>query len=185
MSTYPREIFKAVVLASIGVGVFFILMSHSGSGRNALIGTISGYTLTVVGTILFTTSMISNIVYAENQQGKKIQFVDVMLTMTPFVLFMCLLIAVIMLLSTYFEYIANGWVSDDYSSLMLTLLPILLAIIYYFRQGTQTDEYLSEHRLSRSLVAGLVLLELLGAFVIAGIYTVLVHYSTDGYENIA
>ncbi len=161
--------------AFIFAGIFIVFITLGSHNENALIGTITGYGASIVGTLLLgglTYYMISS---NNIWPGWK----RLIYSLSPFVMLLIILSLSLSYVSMYFNKIANNQITSYYSSFSYMSLIFVCFQLYYFISAINQREFRERASLNTKSVSILNLFGVINMIILITLGITLKYYSTD------
>ena len=157
-------------------GLIIVLMTTGTHNKNALIGTITGYSAAACATIL-----IAGLIYSTIATGNKTpQLTDILTTLTPMILLFVIFLFSLTLVSLYFDNISQNRVSDYYGMFSNMSVLFILIQVYIFYQATSQKTFRENGYINRLTLMKLLLLSVINILILITEGVSLKYFSTDG-----
>jgi hypothetical protein len=161
--------------AFIFSGILVVFLTVGSHNESALIGTITGYSASIAGTLLLgglTYYMISsNKIWPGWQR--------MFYSLSPFVLLLIILGLSLAYVSIYFDKISNNKVTNYYSSFSYMSLIFVCFQLYFFVSAINQREFRERASLSPKSVSILNLFGVINMIILITLGITLKYYSTD------
>lgn len=178
MKDWYSSIYKAFIMASV---ISFVISFFS-SGEISLGASLAGYSVLILGIMMFLIILFQNILSNNQNQGFFKVFSTVLMNTGPFLLMLSVIGVVLYLIIYYKNKIIDEHVSKSYyvfSNMTIVLLLLQLYIVYTNITSVNFESTKKLSKLTSSLV---YLLGVLTASCVIILFTILKYYTTDGFR---
>jgi len=173
INNWLTNVYKAFIYAS----VILLIIALNTSGNTTIGATIAGYS-TMIFSLLIIMTMILNGVNDTMKDASTYQvFMNLLVTIGPFLVILGILGFLIYLLITYKTIISEGHVSSYYGSFSFLSSILVIMQIYLLYNGLQN---MQKHRMSKITLSVISLTAVLNMMCAMILYVILKYYTTDG-----
>lgn len=172
-----NSIFESFTKGLYTAGICLLILCSGGMSENKLGGLIMGYGFILVGMLVFVTLLYQN--------GKMSLNSPSIMSISPFIMFMLIIVMLISAISPNFNKISQGHVSSSFSNMISLQNMLMVLIIIVTNISTNSDEFKKSGSINEQYSAGLWFMNVLSSVILVTIYIILFVYPTDGFVSIS
>ena len=180
MNNWYSLVYKALIYVS----VILFLISFGTTGNTTIGALISGYSTLTLSILMILIMLLNNVM--NTTQGKPTFEIvtTILMASGPFLLMLLVIGVILYLIIKYSKIIKEGQVANGYYTFSNISVILFLLQIYLLYGNMDTEKFKQTYRLSSITTSLLYLLGVISSMCALILYTILTHFTTDGFSTL-